>query len=278
MRRPDFPGHSAPPKRPRLPVPGSPEGRLRETVAPPFRPIDDDSRRFTARRRRRRTILLMSLGSLIGVALVVTGIVMSPLLTLTTIVVKGRDVVPEDVIVGAASDQIGQPLASVNFDSIRARLNTVPRIQSFATEIQPPHTLVIRVVERQAIGAVVVDGVWTVVDVAGVVIDTQEVKPDRIPQIEVATTTDRAFTAIAETLASLPKSIRQKISVISAKTRDSVRFTLRGTGHQINWGSPDNSAVKHAVMERALDVANSRGGRYEIDISAPDNIVLQPIT
>lgn len=278
MRRPDFPGQSEPPKRPRLPVAGAPGARPRVTDALPFRRIDDDSRRFTARRRRRRTILLMSLGSLVGVALVVTGIVMSPLLTLTTIVVKGRDVVPEDVIVGAASDQIGQPLASVNFDSIRDRLNTVPRIQSFATELQPPHTLVIRVVERQAIGAVLVDGVWTVVDVAGVVIDTQKVKPDRIPQIEVATTTDRAFTAIAETLASLPKSIRQKISVISAKTRDSVRFTLRGTGHQINWGSPDNSAVKHAVMERALDVANSRGGRYEIDISAPDNIVLQPIT
>lgn len=247
-------------------------------VAPPIRRIDDDSRRFTARRRRRRTILLMSLGSLVGVALLVTGIVMSPLLTLTTIVVKGREVVPEKVIVGAASDQIGQPLASVNFDSIRDRLSTVPRIQSFATEIQPPHTLIIRVVERQAIGAVFVDGTWTVVDVAGVVIDTQKVKPDRIPEIEVATTTDRAFTAIAETLASLPKSIRQKISVISAKTRDSVRFTLRGTGHQINWGSPDDSAVKRAVMERALDVANSRVGRYEIDVSAPDNIVLQPIT
>jgi cell division protein FtsQ len=220
----------------------------------------------------------MSLGTLVGVALLVTGLVMSPLLTLTTIVVKGRDVVPEEVIAGAASDQIGQPLASVNFDSIRDRLNTVPRIQSFATEIQPPHTLVIRVVERQAVGAVFTDGAWDVVDVAGVVIDRQEAKPDRIPEINVSTTSDRAFTAIAETLATLPKSVRQRISVISAKTRDSVRFTLRGTGHQINWGSPDDSALKRAVMERALDVANSRGGRYEIDVSAPDSIVLQPIT
>jgi cell division protein FtsQ len=278
MRRPDFPGQPVPPRRPRASAPVSPDRSRRERVAPPVRRIDDDSRRFTARRRRRRTIVLMSLGTLIGVALLVTGIVMSPLFTLTTIVVKGLDVVPEKVIVGAASDQIGQPLASVNFDSIRDRLNSVPRIQSFATEIQPPHTLVIRVVERQAIGSVFTDGVWAVVDVAGVVIDTQEVKPDRIPEIAVASTTDRAFTAIAETLASLPKSTRQKISVIAAKTRDSVRFTLRGIGHQINWGSPDDSAVKRAVMERALDVANSRVGRYEIDVSAPDNIVLQPIS
>jgi cell division protein FtsQ len=203
---------------------------------------------------------------------------MSPLLTLTTIVVKGRDAVPEDVIVGAAADQIGQPLASIDFDSIRDRLNTVPRIQSFATELQPPHTLVIRVVERQAIGAVVVKGSWTLVDVAGVVIGTQDVKPERFPEIDVPSTTDRAFTAIAETLASLPKSVRQRIATISAQTRDSVRFRLRGTGHVIIWGSPDDSAVKLSVMERALEVANSRTGRYEIDVSAPDNIVLQPVS
>jgi cell division protein FtsQ len=214
----------------------------------------------------------------VAVALLITGIVMSPLLTLTTIVVKGRDIVPEDVIVGAAADQIGQPLAAINFDAIRERLSTVPRIQSFATELQPPNTLVIRVVERQAIGTLAVDGGWAVVDVAGVVIDTQNTKPERVPEIQVPTTTDRAFLAIAETLASFPKSVRQRIAVISAQTRDSVRFQLRGTGHQIIWGSPDDSTVKLSVMERALEVANSRIGRYEIDVSAPDNIVLQPIS
>ena len=214
---------------------------------------------------------------MIGVALLITGIVMSPLLTLTTIVVKGRDAVPEDVIVGAAADQIGQPLASINFESIRDRLSTVARIQSFATELQPPDTLVIRVVERQAIGALFIDGGWTVVDVAGVVIDTQKTKPERFPEIAVPATTDRAFTAIAETLASLPKSVRQRIAMISAETRDSVSFRLRGTGHEVIWGSADDSAVKLSVLERALDVANSRTGRYKIDVSAPDNIVLQPI-
>jgi cell division protein FtsQ len=245
---------------------------------PPPQRITDESRRFTARGRRRRTIVALSLSTLVAVALLITGIVMSPLFTLTTIVVKGRDDVPEDVIAGAAADQIGQPLAAINFDAIRDRLSTVPRIQSFATELQPPNTLVIRVVERQAIGALMVDGRWTVVDVAGVVIDTQDIKPERVPEIQVPATTDRAFTAIAETLASIPPSVRQRIAVISALTRDSVRFQLRGAGHQIIWGSPGDSLVKLSVMERALEVANSRNGRYEIDVSAPDNIVLQPIS
>jgi cell division protein FtsQ len=72
--------------------------------------------------------------------------------------------------------------------------------------------------------------------------------------------------------------VRESIAVISATTRDSVRFELRGIGHQIIWGSSDDSLVKLSVMDRALEVANKRFGRFEIDISAPDNIVLQPIS
>jgi cell division protein FtsQ len=276
VKRPDFPEQPRP--RRQSPISGAVGVEKNTRVSPSFQRLDDDARRFTARRRRRRSVAVISIGTLLGVALLVTGIVMSPLLTLTTIVVKGRDAVPEDVIVGAAADQIGQPLAAINFEAIRDRLSTVPRIQSFATELQPPNTLVIRVVERQAIGALLADGGWTVVDAAGVVIDTQDIKPTRLPVINVSTTSDRSFSTIAGTLASFPASVRESIAVISATTRDSVRFELRGIGHQIIWGSSDDSLVKLSVMDRALEVANKRFGRFEIDISAPDSIVLQPIS
>lgn len=238
---------------------------------------DADERRFTAGLRRRRRAWLMGVGAIVAVALVVTGIVMSPLLTLTEIVVKGRTDVPERVIAGAAADQIGQPLVALNFDAIRERLSSVTRIQSYTTEIQPPNTLVIRVVERRAIGFMSLKSKWVVVDAAGVVIDTVSEKPSGMPELFVESTTDRAFSAMAETLVALPKKLRAKVASMSAQTRDSVRFTLRGTGHEIVWGSPDNSAVKVVVMERALRVANQSNGVFEIDVSAPDNIVLQPL-
>ena len=273
MKRPELPGargSSRPVRRTvGLPSIGVPSNRL------PRR--DSDERRFTAGRRRRRRAWLMGGGALVAVALVVTGIVMSPLLTLSEIVVKGRTDVPERVIVGAASDQIGQPLVALNFDAIRERLSSVTRIQSFTTEIQPPNTLVIRVVERRAIGFMAMKSKWVVVDAAGVVIDTVSQKPSGIPEMFVESTTDRAFSAMAETLVALPRNIRSKVASMSAQTRDSVRFTLRGSGHEIVWGSPDNSAVKVLVMERALQVANKSDGVFEIDVSAPDNIVLQPL-
>lgn len=244
---------------------------------PGNRVSESDERRFTAGSRRQRNALLIGAGTLVGIMLIVTGIVMSPLLTLTTVVVKGRESVPEKVIVGAVSDQVGQPLAFINFDTIGQRLGSVTRIQSYATEIQPPHTLVIRVVERQALGFVAVKNKWAVVDAAGVVIDSAATRPPRIPEIAVVSTSDPAFGAIASTLSALPQSVRKDVAQITAATRDSVRLTLRGVGHQIVWGSPENSALKLVVMNRALDVANKRAGRYEIDVSAPDNIVLRPI-
>jgi len=273
VKRPELPGargSSRPVRRTvGLPSIGVPSNRLPRRYS--------DERRFTAGRRRRRRAWLMGGGALVAVALVVTGIVMSPLLTLTEIVVKGRTDVPERVIVGAASDQIGQPLVALNFDAIRERLSSVTRIQSFTTEIQPPNTLVIRVVERRAIGFMAMKSKWVVVDAAGVVIDTVSQKPSGIPEMFVESTTDRAFSAMAETLVALPRNIRSKVASMSAQTRDSVRFTLRGSGHEIVWGSPDNSAVKVLVMERALQVANKSDGVFEIDVSAPDNIVLQPL-
>jgi len=273
VKRPDLPGAIGTTRSVRGP------SRLRPVAEPAsrFAPRDSDERRFTAGRRRRRRAWLTGGGALVAVALVVTGIVMSPLLTLTDIVVKGRDSVPERIIIGAASDQFGDPLVALNFDAIHKRLSSVARIQSFTTEIQPPHTLVIRVVERQAIGFMAVESDWEVIDAAGVVIDTVSVKPAGIPELLGESTTDIAFSAMAETLVSLPSSVRAKVASISAQTRDSIRFTLRGVGHEIVWGSPDNSAIKIVVMDRALRVADRSNGVFEIDVSAPDNIVLQPL-
>lgn len=273
MKRPNLPGASS---SPRFGGRG-PTSRPTPVSATLTPQRGSDARRFTVERRRRRLAWLTSGGALVALALVVTGIVMSPLLTLTEIVVKGRTDIPERVIVGAVSDQIGQPLVALDYDAIRGRLGSVTRIQSFSTEILPPHTLVIRVVERQAIGFLASKSGWSVVDAAGVVIDTVSGRPSRIPELFVESTTDRAFSAIAETIAALPKSIRTKVASISAQTRDSVRFTLRGVGHEIVWGSPDNSSVKVMVMGRALRVANQSNGVFEIDVSAPDNIVLQPL-
>ncbi|MBJ7434007.1 MAG: hypothetical protein JHC62_06180, partial [Microbacteriaceae bacterium] len=116
---------------------------------------------------------------------------------------------------------------------------------------------------------------WAVVDAAGVIIDTGMERPLGIPELLGESTSDTAFSAMAETLVALPSSVLANVASMSAQTRDSVRFTLRGVGHEIVWGSPDNSALKLVVMNRAIRVADRSNGVFEIDVSAPDNIVLR---
>lgn len=241
------------------------------------RRIEGDAARFLESRRRRQRRLLVGVGGLVALALIVTGIVMSPLMTLTTIVITGRESVAEKVITGSVSDQIGTPLALLNTDAIRSRLTSVTRIQSFATEIRPPHTLVIRIVERHAIGYMANGTKWDLVDPAGVVIDTVTAPPTDVPRLSVGATTDLAFSAVVDTLAALPDSFSNDIAEIAAQTRDSIELTMRGTPHRIIWGSPDNTPLKAIVAKRALAIARSRGGTFEINVSAPDNIVLRPL-
>lgn len=202
---------------------------------------------------------------------------MSPLMTLTTVVVKGRTDVAEKIITGAVADQIGKPLALLDYDAIRSRLATVTRIQSFSTELQPPHTIVVRIVERQPVGYMADGTKWNLVDAAGIVVDTVATPPTSVPLFAVASTTDLAFSAITDTLVALPDSFRRDIAEVSAKTRDSVTIMMRGTPNRIIWGSPERTPLKAIVAQRALKIVSKNGRAYEIDVSAPDNIVLRPI-
>lgn len=239
--------------------------------------IRDESKRFqrtTLERRRRWWILI---GSSVGIVLIVIGISLSPLFTLKTIEVKGRSSVAEKVIAGAAVDQVGVPLALIDFESIRQRLTSVVKIQSFSTEIQPPDTLVIRVIERTPIGAIAVNDGWEVVDSAGVVIDSVKNAPTSIPELRVSGVDDPQFQNITQTLLLIPSDLRKRIGIIAAESRDSIRFTLRDLACEVVWGSIEGSQLKAIMLSRAIDELAKESGSYVIDVSAPENIVMRKV-
>lgn len=233
-----------------------------------------EERRFTEGSRRQRRIRLTVTASVLGFVLAVVGIVVSPLMTLTDIVVTGRDQVPEEVVIGAVEDQIGTPLALLDYDSITERLGTVVRIQSFSTELRPPHTLVIRIVERTPIGAIQSAAGWDIVDAAGVIVQSTQSTPTSVPRLAVDAVDAPGFQAAVKALLALPASLRSDVASISASTRDSVTFVLRGVSHEIRWGSDEQSTLKAAVLGRALGIAADKGGTYVIDVSAPDTLIM----
>jgi cell division protein FtsQ len=233
-------------------------------------------RRFTRHSRRRRAVgigVVVAFSALIGGVVAVT---FSPIMSLTTIDVTGTQRLDAAAVADALDGHRGTPLAFISDAAIGDDLAQFSLIRSYSTEIVPPNTLIVRIVERAPIGArEVADGV-ELVDAAGVVIDTVDAVPEELPLIELTDgeAADRAFAAVADVLISIPRDMAVRVATVTATTRDDVTFELRGSGHVVMWGDAARSAQKARVLDAAI-AATDQGMRWLYDVSAPDSLVVR---
>lgn len=231
-------------------------------------------RRFTWRSRRRRTTWVVSLGAVAVMTLVVVGAGYSPLMALRSIEVVGASRVPADAIVGALDGQVGTPLPLIDFALVKDELAGFMLIQSYVTESRPPGTLVVRIVEREPVGALASAAGFDLVDAAGVVIESSPERPAGYPLIEVDQGVDSAgFRAVTAVVSALPDSIRSQLDTVGAQTKDDVTLNLVG-GARVVWGSAEESEYK-AVVLGALMVGHPVGTVNEYDVTSPDSAVLR---
>ena len=132
--------------------------------------------------------------------------VFTPVLALQAVVVEGATRVPADQIMAALQPQINKPLPLVDMGAVRKAVEAQPLVKSYSTVAVPPHTLVIKIVERSPIGYVTVNGDLTMVDPAGVVL---EVSTERIPGVPLITVEggdvkSKGFAAAIDVILSLP--------------------------------------------------------------------------
>lgn len=234
----------------------------------------DEVRRFTWRSRRRRTIWLVSLGSVAAlVGFVIIG-AYSPLVALRTIEVVGTNRVPAAQVQAALSHQLGTPLPLIDSSLVKSELSRFRLIRSYVTESRPPGTLVVRIVEREPVGAIPSPAGFDLVDAAGVVIQSGAERPDGYPAIDAAHGVGSAgFAAAAAVVTALPDGIRSQLETVTAATKDDVTLTLVG-GARVVWGSAEKSGYK-AVVLGALIVGHPVGDVNEYDVSSPDSAVLR---
>jgi cell division protein FtsQ len=225
-------------------------------------------RRFTKRTRHRRAAWVTIAAIVASLAVVLAVAVYSPILALREITVDGTNRVSTEEVTAALDDQLGTPLALIDFGEIRSELAAFPLIRSYVTETVPPNTLRIHVVEREAIGTVERRGSFEQVDPAGVVVASSSERPAG-PLIDVSGTgTDTAvFASAVEVLLTMPQAVLDRIDVISARTADNVRLTLRDTGSTVAWGSADDSELKGQVLARMLERPECAG--QVVDVTAP---------
>lgn len=238
----------------------------------------DEVRRFTRRARHRRFAWIAAVGVVVALVGTVAIAVYSPLLALTKIEITGTSSVNPEEILEAVDGQLGTPLALVDTDRLTRELADFTLIQSYVTEMVPPHTLIIHVTERKPIGSIATAAGFTVVDPAGVTITQSATRPEGIPTIELAgaDTDSDVFDSVVEVLLALPDSVAPNVDRVMAATKDDVTLVLAGAGQQVVWGSAEQSELKARVLA-ALMATQDGNARVEFDVSAPLSAVIRPV-
>jgi cell division protein FtsQ len=235
-------------------------------------------RRFTRRSRHRRATWITAGAIVVLLVASVAVAVFSPLLSLEQIEVEGTERVDAAEVQAAVSGQLGTPLARIDFGRITTELEAFPLIASYVTETAPPHTLVIRVTERQPIATVAAGDGFDLVDPAGVVVQRLDARQEGVPLVDVggAPLDGTAYRSAAEVLLALPQTLRQTVDSVTASTADDVALSLT-TGEQVVWGSADHSAEKAQVLAGLVadQARRDPGAAVEFDVSAPDNGIIR---
>ena len=206
--------------------------------------------------------LLTSLIALIGL---VAATFQTPLLAIEKINFEGNLSLTQQQLQEATEELIGQPLTTVSEPQVESMLSKFSVVESFAIQSRPPHELVIRVRERQAIASVFTTEGEFIFDAAGVRLS--EYSGEQIPRIAVPEDPSDSvkFRSAVDVLLSLPFGLYREVSEVSLNTQDSVELTLRG-GTRVIWGDDSEAKLKHEVLQALI--AN-QSEEVDFDVSAP---------
>ncbi len=234
------------------------------------------ARRFTRGSRRRRLAIASVVGILALLAAVLAVAVFSPILALRTIRVEGNSAIRASTVQDALAPQLGTPLALLDDGKIRSELSSIILIRSYVTEVVPPGTLVVRIIERKAIGVLQRGSAYEQVDAAGVVLATSSTAAG-LPVIQIgsAGVDSPGFAAAVKVLLAMPASVLGQVASISATTLDNVSITLTQGSHVIIWGSAAQSDLKARALAILLKSPNC-ATQTVLNVTAPMALACGP--
>jgi cell division protein FtsQ len=246
------------------------------TTRTPVRPVD---RSLTTRPARRQWPWFLAL--FLVIALVGGGayvLYRTPVLGLQQLEVSAAagdlsgDV--SDAVRAAADIPEGTPLITVDLDSLRRRVLTVPQIATAEVSRHWPNAVVITVTQRRPMAVTMANGSLYLLDDTGfpyLKVSRSQV-PDGLLTIALATPgrADPSTLAALAVIEAVKAPVRAAVTSVSARSAYDVELQLRD-GRSVIWGSPDDGARKMQILPAAL----SRPGRV-YDVSDPKIVTVSP--
>jgi cell division protein FtsQ len=232
-------------------------------------------RRFARRQWRRRWLAWKYVVSALVLLVVVVGglvtVYFSDALAVDGVEVTGQRTLSDDEVRAAARVPLGEPLARVDLDQVRARVEGLAVVRSVEVSRQWPHEVLIAVVERTPVAVVEVAGKVRGLDEEGVVFGTFKKAPAGLPRVlTTASTSGEALTEAARVVAALPKELAARVDHVTVVSVDAINLELR-SGVEVRWGSSAQSDQKARVLEKLV----LQEATTYYDVSVPGNPTLK---
>jgi cell division protein FtsQ len=233
-------------------------------------------RRFTRRQWARRWLTWKPvLAVVLLVVLLVGGIWLvffSSYLAVSGVQVAGAEQLEPADIERAAAVPDGEPLARVDLDRVRTRVESLAAVKSADVTRQWPDEVLITVVERQAVAVVQIGGQLRGMDADGVVFRGYAKAPAGLPRVQTsASTGTEALREGALVVGSLPRALASRVDHVDVKTVDEISLELRD-GREVEWGSAEQSAQKADVLTDLLSAVDAQ----HYDVSVPGQPTTRP--
>ncbi|OKJ10112.1 cell division protein FtsQ/DivIB [Kitasatospora sp. CB01950] len=237
----------------------------------------DETRPPRLRLSRRGVLVLAVLGALVLGALGWT-VFFSSALDVRKVAVQGLDSgkLSQDEVERALGSTARGPLARVDLDRAQQLVGKVPRVARVEVWRGWPHTLRVKVTERQPVAAIRADdGRFVQVDAEGVEFATDAQPPSGVPVVglQLGEPANDALSVIdrptlvrsAITVAAgLPPDVAKQAGSLTVYSYDDIRLQL-ASGATVRWGSAEETPRKARVLTALL---GRKASNY--DVSAPD--------
>lgn len=244
---------------------------MRVGIDPRFRARRVAVLRDEGRRRLHRLAVLCGLGALALLAFLLTR---SQLLDVDRIRVEGNAHTPMDQVLGAAGIRVHQPMIDVDPGAARARLGSLPWVDSVSVVRSWPGTVTLKLRERTAVAAVrAAGGGAALLDRTGRVLELQPTLPRGIIALAglpdagpPGSSLDSRASDLLRVTEALSPRLRAQVATV-ALGADGVELWLRDAG-KVRLGSATDLGEKLLAAATVLEQVDL-GQLCAIDVRVP---------
>jgi len=208
------------------------------------------SERVQQRRASRRKRWLIAAGIALGLAVLGTGAWYlawrTDLLAIKQVEVLGVEGKLRQAVGESANVPMGLPLVELQTAALESRIESIEWVRDATVRPSWPRAVLITVEQRQALGQDWETGL--AIDVDGTLFTPADGPPRGLPVVRAS---DIGRTEALRALEQVPADLVSRITMVSAVTRDDIRFTLQ-TGAVVRWGSAEQGALKAEVLTALL--------------------------